>query len=230
MKKPRTKADIEAALNKANFRLGKKGIYKVTPAKEVKAPKGYAKRTAAAKQRRAAKALPVPEKYVKAVRSYGVAKVDKVISRRGRYYTAAGVYQIKKNGLAPQKSTTVQNVYSWDYSTRKGWYVAYVNGKPEKTLKRWDEINRAQKAAWRKEKIRAVAERTGLAQYQVREILTRIRKEETTRLKRFKATAKFKKLSAKEKARHTIAGRVTAIFGAMCDILEVYGSPKTKPD
>ena len=73
-------------------------------------------------------------------------------------------------------------------------------------------------------------ERKAKISAKLKEVLKIIRAEESKKLARFRKTKKFKSLSAKERKRYTIARRVQAVFGALCDLLEVYGSPKTSPD
>lgn len=232
MKKRSTKKTTPAAIKRAlaNAGLEAKGIKKVTPAKVVKVSKTYKRQQARRAERVKARLTTVPKKYQAALKRYGLGAAQNVISRRGRYYTGAGVYNINRFGLAVKKREVVQNVYAWKPADRRGWYIRVVNGVPQKRLARWADVQREQKAAWRQEKIRVVGEKTGLTKAKVREILAIIRKEEGAKLARFKRTKKYAALSAKEKKRYTIARRVQAVFGALCDLLEIYGSPKTKPD
>jgi len=214
----------------SDARLAKKGITKITPSAEVKAPASYARKAARAKERRKAKIKTLPAKYKSALSKFGLAKADSVVKRRGTYYTAAGAYQLRQNGLAASRAgVEVQNVYAWtEAAGRPGWFVVTINGEVQPKLKRWAEVEHAQRQAWRTEKIRAVAEKTGKSRGEIRHILAKVRAQEERKLKRFRTTKKYKGLTRAERRKHNINSRMSAIFGAICDLLELYGSPKTK--
>lgn len=236
-KKPLTKKAIKAALSASGYLKTK--LTKVVPPLTTEAPAGYAKKQKAAKRRaveRKKLALPIPEKYKKAVRSYGIAKTENIEKRRGRYYTAAGVYNVNRFGLEIKHKSKAgkviepQNVYAWENSSRKGWYTVIKNGIVQPKLKRWKDVSREQNKAWRDEKITVTAAKTGKTKADIKKIISTIRKEEAGKLRRFKKSAAYKKLSKSAKKKNKISNRVNAIFGAMTDILEVHGSPKPLKD
>jgi hypothetical protein len=226
--KNKTAADLKAAAERAGFKTVK--ITKVVPPTTVETSKAYARKAARAVERKKAKIVAVPKKYQAAISKFGLGAAQKTIRRRGRYYAGAGLYQIQKHKLKAAKPAEVQNVYSWEPSDKKGWYVKVINGVPQKKLARYKEIRQEQRAAFKKEKIRVVAAKTGLSQKKIREIIGEIRKDETRKLKAFRKTAKYKKFSKAEKRRLTIASRTAAVFGALADFLGVFGSGQAAPE
>lgn len=233
-KEPSTKKAIKSALSAGGFPKTK--LTKVVPPTTTEAPKAYARKQKAAKVRqaanRSAQLQATPEKYKKALSNYGLGRAQGIIKKRGTYYAGAGLYALKKYNLKVvntekngQKIDAQQN-YTWAPSHKKGWFQVIKNGFVQKKLARWKDVDHEQKKSVRYEKIKAVAAKTGLTEGAVKKIISSIRREEAGKIRRFKKTKKFKKLSAKQKRRHTIQNRVTAVFGVICDALEVHGSPK----
>lgn len=236
-KEPSTKKAIKSALSAGGF--AKTKLTKVVPPTTTEAPKAYKRRAAAAKRRQVERkklALPIPKAYQSAIRSYGIAKTEKIEKRRGRYYTAAGVYNLKRFGLEVKHKTKAgvviepQNVYAWENSSRKGWYTVTINGEVQPKLKRWKDVSREQNKAWREEKIAVTAAKTGKTKAEIKKIISTIRKEEATKLRRYKKSAAFKKLTKAQKKKNKVSNRVNAIFGALTDLLEVHGSPRPLKD
>ena len=233
-KEPATKKVIKSTLSAAGFQKVK--LTKVVPPTTTEPKKSYTRKMKAAKVRQAAnrkaQLQTTPAKYKKALSNYGLGKAQAIIKKRGTYYAGAGLYALKKFNLKvvhtekAGKVIDAQQNYSWAPSHKKGWFQVIKNGVVQKKLARWKDVDHEQKKSVRHEKIKAVAAKTGLTESKVKKIISSIRKEEAGKIKRFKRTKKFKKLSAKMKRRHTIQNRVTAVFGVICDALEVHGSPK----
>lgn len=239
MARKKTKQDeARERLEAAGF--GVRNIRKVTPSKKVKAaPPSFERRKSEIAARREL-ARKIPAQFKKDFDKYGARAWD-VLSgdgktRRGRggYYTAKAAHELIRLGDNPRKPQAVTTV-------KKNYIISNIPGKPGKYKIKIDGVlqnrilterqkkNIEERIYWDR-KIKLVSDKTGATEAEVRALVKKIRGQEKTRLKRFKTTKKYKKMKSKQKARVTVKNRLRAIFGAMTDLLQIYGSPKAEPE
>lgn len=200
-------------------------------------PPSYNKRRAEMERKREL-ARKIPASYKKDFDKYGARAWDVLTgdgkTRRGRggYYTAKAAHELLRLGDKPQvahATTTVKKNYIIsNIPGRKGKYMIKIDGVLQnKILTERQKKNIEERIYWTK-KVKLVSDKTGTTEKEVKALVAKIRKQEAAKLRRFKTTKKFKRLSTKAKARVTVKNRLRAIFGAMTDLLQIYGSPKTE--
>ena len=234
-------AALEAQGLKAKRRAGKvvaREVPREHVAKEPKAPPpSYDRRKAELAARRAV-AERAGRRYSEAFKAYGAVAYDTALGdgkrKRGRggYYTGRAAALLLKLGDDPNKAHARKEIFK-DYISsqipgKRGKYRLKIEGVLQKKIYTWREVKAFEEARYWEKKIALVSDRTGATKEEVRALLKKIEGQEARKVRRYKGTKKFKKLSGKAKRRVTIKNRMRAIFGAMTDLLQVYGSPKTE--
>lgn len=221
-KKILTKSDIEDSAFAKIFEVRKTELNKRIPPP----PPSYQKRKVEAREKRKAK-LKVPPALKKSLKKFG-AQGSISSERHGGYYTARAAKALLALGANPKASYSKKEVpQTISFKALRGGWYSMTSG--EKTLPkkfRWKEVERLQRKQNRDTKINMVAARIGAKPSEVRAILKGIEREERAKVRRFKSTKKYRGMKSKQKKFITGKRRVAAVFGAMTDLLQVYGSPK----
>ena len=214
----------------------KKRLEKIQQVREVKAADlnknlkqpapSVLKRQAEAKAR-AANREPLTKELKSALKKFG-GTADKVTKSHSEYYTARGAEALLRLKADPKKTHKTKNLTEkiTFANLKNGRFLVERDGIADHKTKTWKQIKNLQKKLNREEKYKLIAGRIGSTSDEVRKIVKTIEKSEAAKVRRYKKSKAYKKLKSKEKRKITIARRVNAIFGAMTDLLSIYGSPK----